>query len=71
MAGATDVAALRVIVGTIAYEVSQAATYATLDGALTQLGLPASPVDGSKAVRAERSVAALSDDQLPTWLAGY
>ncbi|MFJ5668494.1 hypothetical protein ACIQAR_22660 [Micromonospora chalcea] len=65
MASATDVAALRGIVGSIAHQVSQMATHTTLDDALAQLGLPASPGDGSKADRAEKSVAAVSDDQLP------
>jgi very-short-patch-repair endonuclease len=65
MAPGIDVAALRDIVSRIAHQVSQSGTHATLDDALNQLGLPASASDGSKAVRAESSVAAVSDDQLP------
>lgn len=65
MAGATDFAALRGVIRTIALEISQLATHATLDDALSQIGLPASPSDGSKAARADSSVAAVPDRELP------
>jgi hypothetical protein len=65
MAGTTDVAALRAAVARIAQRISQSATHKTLDDELMQLGLPASTSGDSKAERAESSVAAASDAQLP------
>jgi hypothetical protein len=65
MAPGTDRARLRTLVTQVVRDLCGAATHTRLDDELARFGLPLSDPDGTKAQRADSSLAAMTDEQVP------